>query len=34
MKVIFFSKSSQFYVDFENAMKFAKNFDGSEENCV
>ena len=34
MKVIFFSKWSKFYVDFENAIKFSENVDGLEDNCV
>ena len=33
MKVIFFSKCSKFYVHFENAIKFAENVDGIEDNC-
>ena len=34
MKLIFFSKCSKCYVDFENAMKVRENVDGFEENCV
>ena len=34
MKVIFFSKCSKFYVDFENATTVWENVEGSEDNCV
>ena len=32
--MIFFSKCSKVYVNFENAIKFAENVDGIEDNCV
>ena len=32
MKVIFFSKCSKFYVDFENAIKVPENVSRSEDN--
>ena len=34
MKVIFISKSSEFYLDLENAIKLRENVDGFEDNCV
>ena len=34
MKVIFISKCWNFYVGFENAIEFAKNVDGFEDNCI
>ena len=34
MKVIFFSKSSKPYVDFENAVKLWGNVDRFEHSCV
>ena len=34
MKVIFFSKCSKFYVDFENEIKLPENADGFQDNCV
>ena len=34
MKVIFLSKYSRFYVDYENAIKFEENVDGFEDNWV
>ena len=34
MKVIFFSKSSKFYVHFENSMKLAENVDGFDDSIV
>ena len=34
MKVIFFSKCSNIYVDFENSIKVALNVDGFEDNSV
>ena len=34
MKVMSFLKCSKFYVDFENAIKFAEILDGLEDNCV
>ena len=34
MKVIFLSKCSKFYVDFENSIKLAKDLDGFQDNCV
>ena len=32
--MIFFSKYSILYVDFENEIKFGDNIDGFEDNCV
>ena len=32
--MIFFSKSWEYYVDFENAIKFTENVHGFEENCL
>ena len=34
MKVISFSKCSETYLDFENAIKLRENVDGFEDNCV
>ena len=34
MKIIFLSKYSKFYVDFENAIKFQENVDALRDNCV
>ena len=34
MKMIFFSKYSKFYLDFENRIKFPENVDGFEDNYV
>ena len=34
MKLIFISKCSKFYVDFENAIKFPENVDGFEDKCA
>ena len=34
MKVILFSNSSKFYVDFENAIKLGENVDCFEDNYV
>ena len=34
MKVIYFSKRSKFYVDFENAIKFTENVDCIEDNYI
>ena len=34
MKVIFSTKCSNFYVDFENAIKLRDNVDRFEDNCV
>ena len=31
MKVIFLSKYSKFYLDFQNAIKFPENVDGFED---
>ena len=34
MGVMFFSKCWKFYVDFENAIKFAKKVFGFLDNCI
>ena len=34
MTVISFWRYSKFYIDFENAIKFAENSDSFEDNCV
>ena len=34
MKAILISKYSKFDVDFENAIKFAENVDGFEDNSI
>ena len=34
MTMFFFSKYSQFYVDFENALKFLENVDSFKDNFV
>ena len=34
MNVIFFSKCSKYYVNFENAIRFPQNLDRFEDNCV